>query len=243
MERIPIDLKLLNDFEAGLNPRQPEKSKIPATIIGYGEISTIFVIPGKEAERWAFKRMPIFRNRTEIEQYERLYQLYNEIISERIGIPIPAYSSASITPSSGNLVVYIIQERLPKESIGNRVIEFMEQKDVEMLMLLVLRQLMKVWKFNTDGLRIGIDGQLSNWAVRNFNPQQPEISENTDLYFIDTSTPLVHIAGVEQLDAELFLRSAPSFMVWLIKLLFLKDVLTRYYDFHLVTVDFIANFY
>ena len=49
--------------------------------------------------------------------------------------------------------------------------------------------------------------------------------------------------GVEQLDPELFLRSAPSFLVWLLRLLFLKDVVDRYYDFHLVAVDLIANFY
>ncbi|MCK4534998.1 MAG: hypothetical protein KAT81_05650, partial [Syntrophobacterales bacterium] len=34
-----------------------------------------------------------------------------------------------------------------------------------------------------------------------------------------------------------------SFMVWLIKWFFLEGVMTRYYDFHLVTVDLIANFY
>lgn len=49
--------------------------------------------------------------------------------------------------------------------------------------------------------------------------------------------------GVEQLDPELFLRNAPSFMVWIIRLLFLEDVMTRYYDFRQVAVDLIANFY
>ena len=49
--------------------------------------------------------------------------------------------------------------------------------------------------------------------------------------------------GEEQLDPELFLRSAPSFLVWLLRLLFLKDVMTRYYDFRQVAVDLVANFY
>jgi len=53
----------------------------------------------------------------------------------------------------------------------------------------------------------------------------------------------VRLDGVEQLDPELFLRSAPSFLVWLLRMLFLEDVVTRYYDFHLVAVDLIANFY
>ena len=60
---------------------------------------------------------------------------------------------------------------------------------------------------------------------------------------MDTSTPLFRVDGVEQLDPELFLRSAPSFMVWIIRLLFLEDVMTRYYDFRRVAMDLIANFY
>jgi hypothetical protein len=48
---------------------------------------------------------------------------------------------------------------------------------------------------------------------------------------------------VERLDPELFLRSAPSFLVWLIRWLFLEGVMTRYYDARLVTIDLIANFY
>jgi hypothetical protein len=63
------------------------------------------------------------------------------------------------------------------------------------------------------------------------------------LLYFDTSTPLMKEGGLEQLDPELFLRSAPSFMLWLIRWLFLKDVMTRYYDERLVTIDLIANFY
>ncbi len=48
---------------------------------------------------------------------------------------------------------------------------------------------------------------------------------------------------VEQLDAELFLRAAPSFMVWILRLLFLKDVMTRYYEPRKVTIDLLANVY
>ena len=62
-----------------------------------------------------------------------------------------------------------------------------------------------------------------------------------DLYYIDTSTPLIRISAKEQLEPDLFLRSAPSFLVWLIRAFFLQGVLDRYYDLHLVVVDLIAN--
>jgi hypothetical protein len=35
---------LLSEFEKGLNPQKPAESKIPARIVGYGEISAIFEI-------------------------------------------------------------------------------------------------------------------------------------------------------------------------------------------------------
>ncbi|MGD8487967.1 MAG: hypothetical protein PVG54_04900 [Anaerolineae bacterium] len=49
--------------------------------------------------------------------------------------------------------------------------------------------------------------------------------------------------GVEQLDTELILRSVPSFLVWILRWLFLQDVVDRHYDPHLVAVDLVANFY
>jgi hypothetical protein len=61
--------------------------------------------------------------------------------------------------------------------------------------------------------------------------------------YIDTSTPLMLENGTETLDPELLLQSAPSFLRWLIRWLFLEDVMTRYYDRKLVYTDLIANLY
>ena len=63
------------------------------------------------------------------------------------------------------------------------------------------------------------------------------------MYYIDTSTPLYRKQGKEQLDPELFLRSAPSFVRWIIRLLFLKDVMNRYYVPRMVYTDLAANLY
>ncbi|MCP4760446.1 MAG: hypothetical protein GY870_01610, partial [archaeon] len=37
--------------------------------------------------------------------------------------------------------------------------------------------------------------------------------------------------------------SAPSFLRWLVKWLFLEEVVDRYYEWRLVTIDLLANFY
>jgi hypothetical protein len=89
---------------------------------------------------------------------------------------------------------------------------------------------------------VAIDGQISNWSVDGFDTESPGVGQ-ARLWYIDTSTPLFRVNGVEQLDPELFLRNAPSFLVWILRLLFVQDVVDRYYDPHLVAVDLAANFY
>ncbi|MFX1438196.1 MAG: hypothetical protein ACFFAA_13560, partial [Promethearchaeota archaeon] len=59
----------------------------------------------------------------------------------------------------------------------------------------------------------------------------------------DTSTPLFRKNNVEAMEAELFLKSAPSFLRFLIKALFVQEVVDRYYDWRLVAIDLIANFF
>jgi len=88
-----------------------------------------------------------------------------------------------------------------------------------------------------------VDGQISNWAIKDFDPEKTDITEQTKLFYIDTSTPLIRKNGREMLESELFLKSTPSFLRWLIKLFFLQEVLDRYYDFRLVIIDIIANFF
>ncbi len=241
-----IDIQVLNDFEKGLDPRHPERSNIPAGIIGYGEMSTIFEINLRSLGNYAFKRMPIFRSTEEIDDYQILYREYNRLINDDIDVSIPESTSVRVIPNEGNMVLYIVQQKLPAQSICDRVIKVLDDNSIGELVILILRQMKKVFEFNASGgdITIGFDGQISNWAIKDYDGSgPPRIDEDTQFYYIDTSTPLMSEKGVEKLNPDLFLRSAPSFMVWLIKWFFLEGVMTRYYDFHLVAVDLIANFY
>ena len=97
----------------------------------------------------------------------------------------------------------------------------------------------KIWQFNQSirpALELALDGQLSNWVWF-------ENADSQSMVFIDTSTPLFRKKGVEQLDPELFLKSAPVFLRWILRLFFLDDVINRYYDPRLVYMDFTANLY
>ena len=240
-----VDIELLKEFERGLDPAHPEKSKIPARVLGYGEISTIFEIQAETTKNLACKRMPIFKTKDEVAEYEALYTDYNEVLEKDIGINIPEYGFAWFISDAGNIIAFDIQRKLTPESIGNRAFQLLDTDGIRTLFLLVLRELMKIWRFNlaNPGRAVGIDGQISNWSIVDFDAARPQLSHGTRLLYFDTSTPLMKKDGVERLDPELFLRSAPSFLVWLIRWLFLGGVMTRYYDTRLVATDLIANFY
>jgi hypothetical protein len=238
-----ISSSYISEFEKGLNPLHPDKSTIPARIIGYGEMSTIFVIDEPGQEELAYKRMPIFFNSEEMREYEVLFNEYNELLS-RIGLVIPAFASVMVVPDKGNLVIYNAQKRLPSESICNSLIHSLDAASVNMLILLVLREIKRIFDYNraNPGNEVGIDGQISNWAVEGWSTGM-ELTEKTRLFYLDTSTPLMKNSGRERLNPELFLRSTPSFLRWLIRLFFLDDVMNRYYDFRKVAIDLIANFH
>lgn len=245
MKELRVDVELLEEFERGLDPRYPERSRIPARVLGYGEISTVFEIRAEGMEGYAFKRLPIFKDSSEIEPYLASYLQYNRVLAEEVGLSLPAYGHAEFVSDSGRPVFYIIQEQLPAHSIGNAAIHYLPDSEVPALVRMILREAKKVWDFNRgrDDLEVAIDGQISNWSIVGFEPEAGRVDEGARFLYMDTSTPLFRVNGIEQLDPELFLRSAPSFLVWMIRLLFLENVMTRYYDFRLVTIDLIANFY
>lgn len=253
---LAMDLDLLTKFERGLDPQHPERSRIPATILGYGEISTVLAIHAEGLQGLAFKRLPSFKNHAEITRYRAATEEYNRLLEEEIGLCLPAHGDACVESKSGRPVFYIVQQQLDGASICHHALHKLPTEAVLVLVRRILRELSRVWVFNRrqDRVRVAIDGQISNWALEGFSPEkmrfeqmtwleQRALVEEAPLLYLDTSTPLFRIEGVEQLDTELFLRSAPSFLVWVLRLLFLKDVVERYYDFHRVAVDLVANFY
>jgi hypothetical protein len=239
------ELALLQEFEKGLDPRWPERSTIPAVVLGYGEISTVFAIEAEGLEDPALKRLPLFHSQEEVEAYQVAYEEYNHLLQDVIGLRLPSYSHASFPNQAGRPIYYIIQQRLPSSSIGSQAIHLLRSEQVRLLVRRVLQESRRVWDFNRrqDRLQVGLDGQISNWSIDGFEAPGPQIEPTSTLTYLDTSTPLYRIEGVEQLNAELFLRSAPSFLAWILRLLFLEDVVDRYYDFRRVVIDLVANFY
>lgn len=242
-----MDAAFLARFEAGLNPRAPERSVIPARVLGYGEISTVFEIVAAEGCGWACKRMPMFRNEMEAQQYEALYRDYVSTLDGAIGLRVAAGETIRVNDNvHGRTVLYILQERFPSAAIGHLAIQRLAPDQVVRLVRTVLSEAGRVFAFNQahrGALELGLDGQISNWAIMDFDETAAVLPDPIRLTYLDTSTPLMRRDGREQLDPELVLRSAPSFTLWFIRRAFLPEVMTRYYDFRRVALDLVANFY
>ncbi len=242
---ILIDLDLLAEFEKNLNPLDPTNNTVPCKVLGYGEISTVFEIELETFRGLALKRMSIFENFPEFETYLTSYIEYNRLLEKDLEIKLPEHGYALIENANGRPIFYIIQEKVLANGIGSNAIHLLSPEESLALFNWTLAEANKVWEYNRrDGdIKIAIDGQISNWALSKFDSQHPRLEEDAVLLYLDTSTPIFQIDGVDQLDPELFLRSGPSFMAWIIRRFFLDDVMTRYFDPRLVVIDLIANLY
>lgn len=231
-----IDRELLQRFEEGLNPQRIDQSAIPAQLLGYGEISAIFRIQGDD--RAAFKRMPLFSERDTAEKYVDLYREYCRLL-KAAGLNLPDDDTAVVHVPGRPVVVYIAQERLPAIGFGHHLLRDLTEGACFQLVEQVAGEIAKVWQYNdasAPDVELALDGQISNWVRR-------EESQGGKLVYIDTSTPFLRLAGVEQLDPEPLLKSVPAFLRWIIKWLFVDDVMNRYYDHRQVLIDIAANFY
>ena len=109
----------------------------------------------------------------------------------------------------------------------------------------LLLHMQKLWRYNLKkiGRELGIDGQISNWVLDDIDTETGRLGSEITFSYIDTSTPFLRIKGVEQMDPDLFLRSAPRFLAWILRMFFVDEVVGRYYDFRKVIIDLLANFY
>lgn len=226
---LEIDRSILEAFESQIEPQQLQG----ATVLGYGEISTVFEVEGLPGV--ACKRMPLFKSVADADTYARQYAEYCRNL-KTAGLQLPEDRTEVFQHTGKPVVLYIIQQQLSPERFVHKLLHQMTDTEIDALVIRVLTAINHVWEFNAKhqpGLRMAIDGQLSNWVYL----------ESGELFYIDTSTPLYRINEQEQLDPELFLQSAPSFLRWLIRWLFLADVMNRYYDPRQVAIDVAANLY
>jgi hypothetical protein len=222
-------------------------------IIGYGEISTVMCLRKtvwlkndidilRDESRWIWKKMPPFPDIREVEHFEKLYSEYRTILNEKIGIAVPQQTTRYFRHDE-YYTVYAGQEKLDSDTICNILIKKIDRKSACAIMNMILGFLNDVYQFNRRDphVSIGIDAQLSNWALVSRHGLRDEINDDDRLVYVDTSSPMIKIDGVEQINTEIFIKSAASFLRPIIRKFFLNEVVDRYYDIRSVMIDIIAN--
>jgi len=226
---------ILNSFEMNMDPADLSDQK-EAEVIGYGEISSIISL--KEVPEFALKRLPLFVNEQDAGEYIKIYEEYCRILIDA-GLNIPHSQTHVIVKNELPTVLYICQKKLPAVQFCHKLIHSLSEKQLRTLFQRVINNTEKIWNYSdrhVPELQCALDTQLSNWVL--------EGDVNTGvLYYIDTSTPLYRLKDIEQLDPELFLKSAMPGLRWFIRTFFLKDIINRYYDFKSVMIDLSANLY
>jgi hypothetical protein len=167
MNASQVSTQLLQSFEQGLDPQHPERGKIPARVLGYGEISTVFEIQVDELRGLAFKRLPLFYTTQEVNRYRAVYEEYNRLLEGEVGLRLPSHGHTTLVGASGRPVFYIIQRQLDYASIGHHALHVLPREQAPQLVTSILSELRKVWDYGRrqSRVQIGIDGQISNWSI------------------------------------------------------------------------------
>lgn len=196
----------------------------------------------KDESRWIWKKMPPFPDIEGVEIFERLYTEYRSILTEKIGIEIPQQIVRHFRHDK-YFTVYAGQEKVKSESICNVLIKNYDEQNAGKIMKMILKVLNQVYSFNRADSRIliGIDAQLSNWALVSDHKSNGTVHDDDRILYVDTSSPMIRIDGIEQINTEIFIKSAASFLRPIIRIFFLKEVVDRYYDIRSVIIDIIAN--
>lgn len=254
-DNLSRDLHCYNRFIRDFRRMYREDASVD--VVGYGEISTVMRLRKKgwvnnsvdvvdDDSRWLWKKLPPFPSLDSVQQYEHLYALYRKLLVQDVGIDVPEQVVRHFIHGK-RFVIYAGQERIADQNICHRVIRRIDEENAYRLIGMIVRRVIKVHEFNQKNteteIGIGFDAQLSNWALVTSGKNHERIDQGNDLLYIDTSSPLVRIKGIEQINTEIFIKSAASFLRPIIRIFFLRDVVDRYYDTRRVLIDLIANLY
>ncbi|MCS7286092.1 MAG: DUF6206 family protein [Anaerolineae bacterium] len=245
--------KMIREAELRMRP------KLRVTLLGFGEITRVLDLEGSPLDLWCdsetgkpvrmvFKKMLPFPSREAAEYHAYWYLEYNRLLRDKVGVEVPPFDVRIAGKGPGPVTVYMLQGRIDPERVCvGRFLERLTSTSAAILYRMILKEYGKVYNFNKrharEGIQIGIDGQIPNWAIREFKGSAETLTGNEGLIYLDTTVPMIRIEGRDVISPEIYLQTLPSFARRLIKALNLdKEVLNRYYNFRTIMLDFVSNF-
>jgi hypothetical protein len=144
----------------------------------------------------------------------------------RRGVDVVDTDVQRVARADGRVAVYCVQPVLPSGTLAIDVVRRGGEEAGRVLGGIVEAV------FGVVDDRVGLDAQLSNWAV----------TDGGLLGYFDVTTPLLRRAdGSEALDADLFLASLPWALRGPVRRLLLPGILDRYHATRTVVLDLAAN--
>ena len=215
----------LRDLDAAIERALVTGDPSGLDVLGYGEISC--VVGWSDGERpLACKRLPLFDDLATWERYRAAFDDYLAALAARGVRPLPAALQA-LPRADGRLAAYCVQPRLAGERVLPRVLAACTEGQALCYLDALLDHALAA---ASPGL--GLDGQLSNWAL----------ADDGGLVYLDVTTPLLRGPdGAERLPVALFLASLPWALRGLVRRLLLRGILDKYYRPRGVVLDLLGN--
>jgi len=215
------ELRALDDLVEAALARGDDEA-LPA--LGYGEISLVLAWPADEP-RFACKRLPVFGTRARLAAYRSALDDYLAAL-RAAGVDVVDSDLREVERGDGTVAGYVVQPILAAASIGPEVLRGAEPDATHPLVDGIIEAAVAV-----VGPRLGLDAQLSNWAL-----------DGESLTYLDVSTPLIWDAEDRtRLDLELIAGAFPWPMRAPLRRFVAPGILDAYRGLRTVLLDLCGN--
>jgi hypothetical protein len=191
-------------------------------VVGFGEISIAVAWPPTQPTVVA-KSLPPFDDPGRYRAFVALLDEYLATLEQREVLPLPTVVRS--LPEGRGRRAYVLQPCVPAADVGP---ELLAAADRTAGTALLRRIVDAVLRASDD--EVGIDGQVSNWAV-----------VDGELRFLDVSTPMLRHAGRDRLDTALFVQMLPWVTRWAVRRYVAPELLSPYHDPRRVILDTAGN--
>lgn len=196
-------------------------------LLGEGEISLVLgvgVRPDGGGPSWACKRLPPFPTEVAADRYAATIDRYLGELTRR-GVTVLDTHVRRVHGAADSAVLYCVQPALPVTGLAVDIV----RNDPGRAPALIADIVDTVSAVIDPS--IGLDAQLSNWAL----------VEDRLTYF-DITTPLSSRPdGTSELDTEVFLASLPWVLRAPVRRFVLPDIIARYHDRRSAILDIASN--
>jgi hypothetical protein len=192
-------------------------------VLGYGEITLVLGWP-TERPRLAIKRLPVFRDRPELDRYAGLLARWLAALEER-GVRAVPTAVRAVSGPHGELHAYLVQPFVAYERTLNHVLRSAESSAGAALLERLVERVVGA----ADG-RVGLDAQAANWAI-----------EGERMSLLDVSTPMLrNRRGRQELELAPFVSIYPWALRGALRPV-ARSIMNSYHDPRTVLLDVASN--